>query len=140
MFIKLQILMVSLTYYGLCSPFLAIFCSFLVAFGDACFNTQVYSILGGIYPNDSAPAFALFKFVSVLKILLFQKFACKVSFSPLVDGISCKFLLQSLHRTSPAIDYHRNSSCLWNSLLLASRMAQRLQKSTFDRHARFYIF
>ncbi|XP_046439312.1 UNC93-like protein MFSD11 [Daphnia pulex] len=46
------------------SPFVAIFSSFLVAFGDACFNTQVYSILGGIYPNDSAPAFALFKFVS----------------------------------------------------------------------------
>ncbi|KZS04435.1 Protein unc-93 A [Daphnia magna] len=46
------------------SSFLAILSSFLVAFGDACFNTQVYSILGGIYPNDSAPAFALFKFVS----------------------------------------------------------------------------
>jgi len=42
----------------------AMLCSVLVAFGDACFNTQVYSILAGIYPNDSAPAFALFKFVS----------------------------------------------------------------------------
>ena len=35
----------------LCSPFVAILSSFLVAFGDACFNTQVYSILGGIYQN-----------------------------------------------------------------------------------------
>lgn len=46
------------------SAFLAILSSFLVAFGDACFNTQCFSILGGLYPNNSAPAFALFKFVS----------------------------------------------------------------------------
>ena len=48
------------------SAIVAMLCSVLVAFGDACFNTQVYSILAGIYPNDSAPAFALFKFVSVI--------------------------------------------------------------------------
>jgi len=48
------------------SASLAIFSSFLVAFGDACFNTQVYSILGGLYPTNSAPAFALYKFVSSL--------------------------------------------------------------------------
>lgn len=46
------------------SAAVAMLCSFLVAFGDACFNTQVYSILAGIYPNDSASAFALFKFTS----------------------------------------------------------------------------
>jgi len=48
------------------SGFLAVFSSFLVGFGDACFNTQVYSILGGLYPTNSAPAFALYKFVSSL--------------------------------------------------------------------------
>ena len=31
--------------------------------GDSCFNTQVYSILGSVYKEDSAPAFAIFKFV-----------------------------------------------------------------------------
>ncbi|KAF2897951.1 hypothetical protein ILUMI_08226 [Ignelater luminosus] len=42
---------------------LAIFCSFLLGFGDACFNTQIYSMLGGVFANDSASAFAIFKFV-----------------------------------------------------------------------------
>lgn len=42
---------------------LAIFCSFLLGFGDACFNTQIYSILGGVYADDSASAFAIFKFI-----------------------------------------------------------------------------
>lgn len=41
---------------------LAIFCSFLLGLGDACYNTQIYSILGGVYANDSASAFAIFKF------------------------------------------------------------------------------
>lgn len=44
---------------------LAIFCSFLLGFGDACFNTQIYSMLGGVFANDSASAFAIFKFVQV---------------------------------------------------------------------------
>lgn len=41
---------------------LAIFCSFLLGFGDACFNTQIYSTLGGVYKDNSASAFAIFKF------------------------------------------------------------------------------
>lgn len=44
---------------------LAIFCSFLLGFGDACFNTQIFSILGGVYAQDSASAFAIFKFIQV---------------------------------------------------------------------------
>jgi len=45
------------------NAYLAIFTSFLFGFGDACFNTQIYSIIGAIYKDDSAPGFALFKFI-----------------------------------------------------------------------------
>ncbi|XP_036194756.1 UNC93-like protein MFSD11 isoform X3 [Myotis myotis] len=41
----------------------AIFCSFLLGLGDSCFNTQLLSMLGFLYAEDSAPAFAVFKFV-----------------------------------------------------------------------------
>ncbi|KAM4664622.1 UNC93-like protein MFSD11 [Discoglossus pictus] len=45
------------------SKVLALFCSFLLGLGDSCFNTQLLSILGSLYAEDSAPAFAIFKFV-----------------------------------------------------------------------------
>ncbi|NXK87391.1 MFS11 protein, partial [Formicarius rufipectus] len=41
----------------------AILCSFLLGLGDSCFNTQLLSILGFLYSEDSAPAFAIYKFV-----------------------------------------------------------------------------
>ncbi|XP_050719107.1 UNC93-like protein MFSD11 isoform X3 [Eriocheir sinensis] len=49
--------------YGEPSQVIALLCSFLLGFGDACFNTQIYSILGSVYEDSSGPAFALFKFV-----------------------------------------------------------------------------
>ncbi|KAK7002887.1 UNC93-like protein MFSD11 [Biomphalaria glabrata] len=45
------------------NKYVAILCSFLLGFGDSSFNTQLYSILGFMFPDDSSPAFALFKFV-----------------------------------------------------------------------------
>uniref|UniRef100_UPI00358FFD83 UNC93-like protein MFSD11 n=1 Tax=Myxine glutinosa TaxID=7769 RepID=UPI00358FFD83 len=41
----------------------ALLCSFLLGFGDSCYNTQLYNVLGNCYASDSAPAFAIFKFV-----------------------------------------------------------------------------
>ncbi|CAG9862335.1 unnamed protein product [Phyllotreta striolata] len=41
---------------------LAIFCSFLLGLGDSFYNTQIYSLLGSVYADRSAPAFAIFKF------------------------------------------------------------------------------
>ena len=49
----------------LLSKEVAILCSFLLGLGDSCFNTQLLSILGFLYSEDSAPAFAVFKFVQV---------------------------------------------------------------------------
>ncbi|XP_053698966.1 UNC93-like protein MFSD11 [Sabethes cyaneus] len=40
----------------------AILCSFLLGLGDACYNTQILSILGGVFTKKSAEAFAIFKF------------------------------------------------------------------------------
>ena len=55
------------------SPPLAMAGSLALGFGDACFNTQVYSLLGLLFVKKSAPAFALFKFC--------QSVAAAVSFA-----------------------------------------------------------
>ncbi|XP_052867864.1 UNC93-like protein MFSD11 isoform X1 [Anopheles cruzii] len=40
----------------------AMLCSFLLGWGDACFNTQCYSMLGGVFNKQPAEAFSIFKF------------------------------------------------------------------------------
>ncbi|KAJ8254489.1 hypothetical protein COCON_G00211010 [Conger conger] len=50
----------------------ALLCSFLLGLGDSCFNTQLLSIVGYIFRDDSAPAFAIFKFIqSIMAALAF---------------------------------------------------------------------
>lgn len=44
----------------------ALLCSVMLGFGDACFNTQIYSMLGGVFARQSAAAFAIFKFTQSL--------------------------------------------------------------------------
>ncbi|KAM6905566.1 UNC93-like protein MFSD11 [Xenentodon cancila] len=41
----------------------ALLCSFLLGLGDSCFNTQLLSIIGFVFHDNSAPAFAVFKFI-----------------------------------------------------------------------------
>lgn len=43
----------------------ALLCSGLLGFGDACYNTQIYSMLGGVFAKNSVAAFAVFKFAQV---------------------------------------------------------------------------
>lgn len=50
------------TYIGPSVP-VALLCSFLLGLGDSCFNTQLLSIVGFLYREESAPAFAVFKFI-----------------------------------------------------------------------------
>ncbi|KAF5273713.1 hypothetical protein FQA39_LY07403 [Lamprigera yunnana] len=44
------------------SATLAVLCSFFLGFGDACYNTQIFSILGDKFSKESSAAFAIFKF------------------------------------------------------------------------------
>ncbi|XP_041634227.1 UNC93-like protein MFSD11 [Cheilinus undulatus] len=50
----------------------AMLCSFLLGLGDSCFNTQLLSIIGFLFRDNSAPAFAVFKFIqSIMAALAF---------------------------------------------------------------------
>ncbi|XP_053392761.1 UNC93-like protein MFSD11 [Mercenaria mercenaria] len=49
--------------YMTTNKYVAILCSFLLGLGDSSFNTQIYSLLGFMFPEDSSPAFAIFKFI-----------------------------------------------------------------------------
>jgi len=44
------------------NPYLAIFGSFLLGLGDACYNTQIYSLIGSVFKDESAAGFAIYKF------------------------------------------------------------------------------
>merc|ERR1719348_1541182 len=48
------------------NQYLAVFTAFILGFSDACFNTQITSILGGAFKDQSSSAFAIFKFIQSL--------------------------------------------------------------------------
>ncbi|CAI4226362.1 unnamed protein product [Auanema sp. JU1783] len=44
------------------NPYLTCFISFILGFGDGCWNTQVYALIGDVFSHCSNEAFALFNF------------------------------------------------------------------------------
>merc|ERR1719348_322446 len=54
------------------NQYLAVFTAFILGFSDSCFNTQITSILGGTFKDNSAAGFAIFKFM--------QSLSCAVAF------------------------------------------------------------
>ncbi|KAI8130345.1 hypothetical protein FF38_03408 [Lucilia cuprina] len=51
-----------MSYFDPPQVWIALVCALMLGFGDACFNTQIYSMLGGVFVKNSVGAFALFKF------------------------------------------------------------------------------
>jgi len=47
------------------NKYVAMVASFFLGFSDACFNTQILSLLGDVYKKDSTSAFAIYKFFQV---------------------------------------------------------------------------
>ena len=60
------------TAYITSNQYLAVFTAFVLGFSDACFNTQITSILGGAFKEQSAAGFAIFKFM--------QSLSCAIAF------------------------------------------------------------
>lgn len=61
-------------------------CSFLLGLGDSCFNTQLFSIIGLVFHNNSAPAFAVFRLIQV-------SLGCRKPPDSLICPIKCWYLL-----------------------------------------------
>ncbi|XP_074649498.1 UNC93-like protein MFSD11 isoform X2 [Tubulanus polymorphus] len=72
--------------FGNFSKYLVVICAFLIGLGDCCFNTQIYSILGFLYAEDSAPAFALYQFLQAVlaAIGFFYSTALRLEFQLLI--------------------------------------------------------
>lgn len=78
-------------------PSVALLCSLFLGFGDACFNTQIYSMLGSVYAKNSAAAFALFKFTQVIYTFFCQRLSSATiniynKLSSILVGSSCFWL------------------------------------------------
>lgn len=54
-----------ISYFDPPIAWIALLCSLLLGFGDACINTQIYTMLAGAFASNSVAAFAVFKFTQV---------------------------------------------------------------------------
>lgn len=92
---------------------IALLCSFLLGLGDSCFNTQLYSILGRVYAEQSAPAFAIFKFIQSIfaAIAFLYSGYLLLTWQLLVmvllgfTGTLCFFVVERMHNTSELQEY-----------------------------------
>ncbi|KAL2100805.1 hypothetical protein ACEWY4_002566 [Coilia grayii] len=92
---------------------IALLCSFLLGLGDSCFNTQLYSILGRVYAEQSTPAFAIFKFIQSIfaAIAFFYSGYLLLSWQLLVMvllgfiGTLCFFLVERVQNTGDLQEY-----------------------------------
>lgn len=55
----------AISYFDPPIVWIALLCSLLLGFGDACINTQIYTMLAGSFASNSVAAFAVFKFTQV---------------------------------------------------------------------------
>ncbi|XP_073675785.1 UNC93-like protein MFSD11 isoform X2 [Garra rufa] len=87
---------------------IALLCSFLLGLGDSCFNTQLYSILGRAFAEQSAPAFAIFKFIQSIfaAVAFFYSGYILLSWQLLVmvimgfTGTLCFFMVERMQNMS----------------------------------------
>ncbi|XP_043280525.1 UNC93-like protein MFSD11 [Venturia canescens] len=98
------------------SPVLAMIGSITLGFGDASFNTQIYSLLGLLYPKESAPAFALFKFCQSVAAALSFVYSgylplhgqLSILFVTLVLGTGAFFFVERAHKRSKNINHNQD--------------------------------
>ncbi|KAI1884668.1 hypothetical protein AGOR_G00228790 [Albula goreensis] len=91
---------------------IALLCSFLLGLGDSCFNTQLYSILGCVYADQSAPAFTIFKFIQSIcaAVAFFYSGYLLLSWQLLVMvltgfvGTLCFFVVEKMQNLSVALE------------------------------------
>lgn len=93
---------------------IALLCSLLLGLGDSCFNTQLYSILGCVYAEQSTPAFAIFKFIQSVfaAVAFFYSGYLLLKWQLLLmvilgfTGTLCFFVVERMHNSSVDIqDY-----------------------------------
>jgi hypothetical protein len=85
-------------------PSVALLCSFLLGFGDSCYNTQIYSLLGGAFAKRSTEAFSIFKFtqVSIFGIVVddyFSSISIFVDYNLVLYSQLLQHQVSSIHRT-----------------------------------------